>query len=63
MVLLQNSDNLFLGKSGLLHRLSPQAENRLTFKRGQFWGAGQAQSFNIVHATKENTDYPSVAMS
>jgi hypothetical protein len=50
MVLLQNSDNLFLGKSALPHRLCPQVENRLTFKRGQFLGAGQVvKSRRAVH--------------
>ena len=42
VMLLQYPDNLFVRKSTLPHRLSPQFENRLTFKRGQFWGAGHS---------------------
>jgi hypothetical protein len=44
MVLFQNPDNLFLCKSALLHRPSPFPENRLTFNRGQFRGAGHLLS-------------------
>jgi len=38
---LQNADDLFIGKSGLLHCLSSSQGIRLTSKRGQFRGAGQ----------------------
>ena len=40
LVLLQNADDLFVGKSRSLHCLSPHPDNRPTSKRGHFRGAG-----------------------
>jgi hypothetical protein len=40
-MLLQNADDLLIGKPGSFHRLSPSSGCRLTSKRGQFRGAGQ----------------------
>jgi hypothetical protein len=40
-VLLQDPDDLFLGKPAASHRLSPSSGNRLTSNRGTFRGAGQ----------------------
>jgi regulator of RNase E activity RraB len=39
-VLLQDPDDLFLGKPAASHRLSPSSGNRLTSNRGTFRGAG-----------------------
>ena len=46
MMLPHYPNDLFVRKSALPNRLSPQNENRLTFNRGPFRGAGQ-NLFNL----------------
>src|SRR5690606_23694758 len=55
LVLLQNADDLFVGKSRSLHGLSPPPGDRLTSKRGQFRGAGHPDGWRTGRHSRGGT--------